>query len=73
MAAMQRAAKANDYVRHSLARELEAKYNADLAGRRHAAVDPAKRLVARKAREGELTTEGGGQIVAHRGTLRERG
>jgi DNA invertase Pin-like site-specific DNA recombinase len=47
--ATQRAAKADDDVRQALARELEeAKYEADLAGRRHEAVDPAKRLVARE-------------------------
>jgi hypothetical protein len=49
IAATERATKANDDVRESLVRELdEAKYEADLAGRRHAAVDPAKRLVARE-------------------------
>lgn len=49
IAATERAAKADDDVRQALARELEeAKYEADLAGRRHEAVDPAKRLVARE-------------------------
>lgn len=49
LAATERAAKASDDVRQSLVRELdEARYEADLAGRRHAAVDPAKRLVARE-------------------------
>ena len=49
MAATERAANASDDVRQSVVRELdEAKYEADLAGRRHAAVDPAKRLVARE-------------------------
>lgn len=47
--AAERAAKVDDDVRQALARELEeAKYEADLAGRRHEAVDPAKRLVARE-------------------------
>lgn len=49
MAAAERAEKADGDVRQALAREFEeAKYEADLAARRHAAVDPAKRLVARE-------------------------
>lgn len=44
-----RATKADQDVRQALNREFEeAKYEADLAGRRHEAVDPAKRLVARE-------------------------
>ncbi|RYD34853.1 MAG: recombinase family protein [Verrucomicrobiaceae bacterium] len=42
-------AQADDDVRKSLERELEqARYEASLAARRHAAVDPDKRLVARE-------------------------
>lgn len=49
IAAENRAAKQENDVRNALASELEeAKYEADLAARRHAAVDPAKRLVARE-------------------------
>jgi DNA invertase Pin-like site-specific DNA recombinase len=49
IAATERAAKADDDVREALSRELEeARYEADLAARRHEAVDPAKRLVARE-------------------------
>ena len=41
--ATKRAVKADDDIRQALARELEeANYEADLAGRRHEAVDPAK-------------------------------
>jgi DNA invertase Pin-like site-specific DNA recombinase len=49
IAAEARAAKMDDDIRQALGRELEeAKYEADLAARRHEAVDPAKRLVARE-------------------------
>lgn len=44
-----RLTKQDDDVRQALAHELEeAKYEADLAARRHEVVDPAKRLVARE-------------------------
>lgn len=44
-----RAARADDGVRHALRRQLEeATYEASLAARRHEAVDPDKRLVARE-------------------------
>jgi Recombinase zinc beta ribbon domain len=44
-----RAAHADDDVRHALCRQLEeATYEASLAARRHQAVDPDKRLVARE-------------------------
>ena len=44
-----RAARADDDVRHALRRQLEeATYEASLAARRHEAVDPDKRLVARE-------------------------
>lgn len=47
--ALEQAARADDDVRKSLERELEqARYEASLAARRHAAVDPDKRLVARE-------------------------
>lgn len=47
--ALDQAARADDDVRQSLERELEqARYEASLAARRHAAVDPDKRLVARE-------------------------
>lgn len=47
--AAERAAEAKDDVRDALARELEeARYEVALAARRHAAVDPDKRLVARE-------------------------
>jgi DNA invertase Pin-like site-specific DNA recombinase len=47
--AVQQAAEADDDVRKSLERELEqARYEAALAARRHEAVDPDKRLVARE-------------------------
>lgn len=42
-------ARADDDMRRAIARELEeARYEASLAARRHEAVDPAKRLVARE-------------------------
>lgn len=41
--------EADDEIRQALVRELEeARYEASLAGRRHEAVDPVKRLVARE-------------------------
>jgi hypothetical protein len=44
-----RATRADDDVRHALRRQLEeATYEASLAARRHAAVDPDKRLVAQE-------------------------
>jgi len=44
-----RAVRADDDVRHALRRQLEeATYEASLAARRHEAVDPDKRLVARE-------------------------
>lgn len=47
--ALEQVARADDDVRKSLERELEqARYEASLAARRHAAVDPDKRLVARE-------------------------
>ena len=47
--ALDRTTQADDDVRKSLERELEqARYEASLAARRHAAVDPDKRLVARE-------------------------
>jgi len=47
--ALEQVAQADDDVRKSLERELEqARYEASLAARRHAAVDPDKRLVARE-------------------------
>jgi DNA invertase Pin-like site-specific DNA recombinase len=47
--ALQQVAQADADVRKSLERELEqARYEASLAARRHAAVDPDKRLVARE-------------------------
>jgi hypothetical protein len=47
--ATERAEKADNDVRQALDRELEeAQYEAQLAGRRHESVDPAKRLVARE-------------------------
>jgi DNA invertase Pin-like site-specific DNA recombinase len=47
--ALEQATRADDDVRKSLERELEqARYEASLAARRHAAVDPDKRLVARE-------------------------
>lgn len=47
--AAERSARAGDGVRQALAGELEeARYAASLAARRHEAVDPAKRLVARE-------------------------
>ena len=47
--ALQQVAQADADVRKSLERELEqARYEASLAARRHAAVDPEKRLVARE-------------------------
>jgi hypothetical protein len=47
--ASERVALADEDVRKSLERELEqARYEASLAARRHAAVDPDKRLVARE-------------------------
>lgn len=47
--ATERAEKADNDVRQALDRELEeAHYEAQLAGRRHESVDPAKRLVARE-------------------------
>jgi DNA invertase Pin-like site-specific DNA recombinase len=49
LAAAARSTTADDDIRQALRRELEeAKYEADLAARRHEAVDPAKRLVARE-------------------------
>jgi DNA invertase Pin-like site-specific DNA recombinase len=47
--ALEQAARADEDVRKSLELELEqARYEASLAARRHAAVDPDKRLVARE-------------------------
>ena len=47
--AQEQVTQADDEVRQSLARELEeARYEASLAARRHEAVDPSKRLVARE-------------------------
>lgn len=47
--AFRQVSRADDDVRKSLERELEqARYEASLAARRHAAVDPDKRLVARE-------------------------
>ena len=47
--ALQQVARADANVRKSLEKELEqARYEASLAARRHAAVDPDKRLVARE-------------------------
>jgi hypothetical protein len=47
--ALQQVADGHADVRKSLEKELEqARYEASLAGRRHAAVDPDKRLVARE-------------------------
>lgn len=47
--ALQKVAQVDADIRKSLERELEqARYEASLAGRRHAAVDPDKRLVARE-------------------------
>lgn len=47
--AAEQAARAGDAVRHALVGELEeARYEASLAARRHEAVDPAKRFVARE-------------------------
>ena len=47
--ALQQVARADADVRKSLEKELEqARYEASLAARRHAAVDPDKRLVARE-------------------------
>jgi DNA invertase Pin-like site-specific DNA recombinase len=49
LAAFEKVTRADDDVRKSLERELEqARYEASLAARRHAAVDPDKRLVARE-------------------------
>jgi DNA invertase Pin-like site-specific DNA recombinase len=47
--AAQQSARADEGVRHAIVRELEeARYEASLAARRHEAVDPTKRLVARE-------------------------
>ena len=49
IAAAEQVSEADDEVRRALAHELEeARYEASLAERRHAAVDPSKRLVARE-------------------------
>jgi len=49
LVAFEKVTRADDDVRKSLERELEqARYEASLAARRHAAVDPDKRLVARE-------------------------
>lgn len=47
--AAQHSSQADDGIRHAIGRELEeARYEASLAARRHEAVDPTKRLVARE-------------------------
>jgi hypothetical protein len=47
--AAQQSARADDGIRHAIGRELEeAHYEASLAARRHEAVDPTKRFVARE-------------------------